>query len=155
MTFSCSQGFQLDGAQQITCGPGGQWQPQPPQCLPSPDKTQFSKKESESVFLLDTQLWVFFFGSTTNCLNLSLLKRGGFPFSKICSAGGCGVPVTNGNSNANLADKYITKTSFASGDQVHYVCDVGYVQAGGSRYRSCIRGKWSPLLLKCERKNFL
>ncbi|XP_070824667.1 C4b-binding protein alpha chain-like isoform X3 [Chaetodon trifascialis] len=37
VTFACSEGFQLDGAQEITCGPGGQWQPQPPQCLPSPD----------------------------------------------------------------------------------------------------------------------
>ncbi|XP_076597276.1 C4b-binding protein alpha chain-like isoform X2 [Chaetodon auriga] len=37
VTFTCSEGFQLEGAQEITCGPGGQWQPQPPQCLPSPD----------------------------------------------------------------------------------------------------------------------
>ncbi|XP_044067408.1 complement receptor type 1-like [Siniperca chuatsi] len=107
MTFTCSEGFQLDGAQQITCGPDGQWEPQPPRCLPSPDDK---------------------------------------------ATGGCGVPVTTKNSNANLADKYITMTSFASGDKVHYVCNVGYIQAGGSRLRRCIEGKWTPLLLKCERK---
>lgn len=112
VTFTCSQGFQLDGAQQITCGPDGQWQPQPPRCLPAPDKTQLLEEET----------------------------------------GGCGIPVTSKNFNANLADKYITMTSFASGDKVHYVCDVGYVQEGGSRYRRCIRGKWTPLLLKCGRK---
>ncbi|XP_076597275.1 complement receptor type 1-like isoform X1 [Chaetodon auriga] len=109
VTFTCSEGFQLEGAQEITCGPGGQWQPQPPQCLPSPDT------------LPDTE-------------------------------GGCRVPAAVGSSNAHLADKYFTVTSFASGDSVHYVCDVGYVQAGGSRYRRCNEGKWTPLLLRCERK---
>uniref|UniRef100_A0A8C4HQM5 Sushi domain-containing protein n=1 Tax=Dicentrarchus labrax TaxID=13489 RepID=A0A8C4HQM5_DICLA len=72
--------------------------------------------------------------------------------STICSAGGCGVPVTSSNSNAHLADMYITKTSFASGDTVNYTCDVGHIQAGGSRYRRCINGKWTTLRLKCERK---
>ncbi|XP_031700416.1 complement receptor type 1-like [Anarrhichthys ocellatus] len=105
VTFTCSRGFQLDGAQQITCGPGGLWQPQPPRCLPSPDKER-----------------------------------------------GCGVPVTTRDSNTNLADRYFTMTSFARGDKVHYVCDFGYVASGGSRYRRCVGGKWTPLLLKCERK---
>nr|XP_020466334.1 complement receptor type 1-like [Monopterus albus] len=106
VTFTCSQGFQLDGAQQITCGPDGQWQPQSPRCLPSPDK----------------------------------------------QTGGCGVPLTNDDSHANLADQYITITSFASRDKVQYVCDVGYVQTGGTKYRTCTDGKWTPLKLKCERK---
>ncbi|XP_029974043.1 complement receptor type 1-like [Salarias fasciatus] len=36
VTFACARGFLLDGAQQVTCGPGGRWQPEPPLCLPSP-----------------------------------------------------------------------------------------------------------------------
>lgn len=72
----------------------------------------------------------------------------------LCPAGGCGVPPAFHNPNMNLADKYITMTSFASGDRVQYVCDVGYVPAGGRRYRTCKDGKWTPLHLKCERKNF-
>lgn len=59
VTFTCSQGFQLDGAQQITCGPDGQWQPQPPRCLPAPDKTQLPEEESELVLLLDSSLCIF------------------------------------------------------------------------------------------------
>ncbi|XP_040008374.1 complement receptor type 1-like [Xiphias gladius] len=114
VTFACSHGFQLAGAPQVTCGPSGLWQPQPPQCLPSPD------------------------GKTEQ--------------SSIKETGGCGVPPIISNSNANLADKYITLTSFASGDRVHYTCDVGYIQAGGSRYRTCKDGKWTPLFLKCEPK---
>ncbi|KAI3357537.1 hypothetical protein L3Q82_015951, partial [Scortum barcoo] len=106
VNFTCSQGFQLDGAPEIICGPDSQWHPQPPQCLPSPDKT----------------------------------------------TGGCDVPLTERNSNANLANRYITKPSFASGDKVQYTCDVGYVSVGGSRYRRCINGKWTRLTLRCERK---
>ncbi|KAM6929249.1 complement receptor type 1-like [Lycodopsis pacificus] len=107
VAFTCSRGFQLDGAQQIACGPGGLWQPRPPRCLPSPDK----------------------------------------------ETGGCGVPLTTRDSNANLADRYFTMTSFARGDKVHYVCDLGYVASGGSRYRRCVGAKWTPLRLKCERKS--
>ncbi|XP_071332929.1 complement receptor type 1-like [Trachinotus anak] len=126
VTFTCSQGFQLDGAQQVTCGPDGQWQPQPPQCLPSPEE----KTEQPSI----------------NGQPAQPSGNGQSSHTK----GGCGVPQII--RNTNLADKYITKTSFASGDRVHYVCNVGYVQAGGSRYRMCKDGKWTPLYLICARK---
>lgn len=105
MTITCDTGFQLDGAEQITCGPNGQWQPKLPQCLRSPDKTS-----------------------------------------------GCDPPLTVSGSNTNLADKYITMTSFSSGDKVYYICNVGYTPVGGSRTRTCYNGNWTPLKLKCERK---
>lgn len=38
INITCSTGFQLDGAQQLTCGSDGQWQPKLPQCFLSPDK---------------------------------------------------------------------------------------------------------------------
>ncbi|XP_019951886.2 complement component receptor 1-like protein isoform X1 [Paralichthys olivaceus] len=113
VTFTCSQGFQLDGAPQVTCGPGGRWQPGLPRCLPSAERPdQSSHKET----------------------------------------GTCGKPLPIKNSNANLADKYITMTTFASGNRVQYTCDVGYAPTGGSRYRTCRNGKWTPLFLKCEPK---
>lgn len=76
-----------------------------------------------------------------------------FPSLCFVPAEKCGVPA--GVGNANLADKYLTMQSFAPGQRVSYVCDVGYVQAGGSRYRSCVGGKWTPLRLRCERKDSL
>lgn len=122
--FNCRQGFQLHGAQEITCGPGGQWQTELPRCLPlpTPDKTE----QADTTPQPDKQ--------------------------RPSLASGCGVPESFSASNAHLADKYVTKTSFASGDRVHYACDVGYTQAGGSRYRRCNKGKWTPLFLRCERK---
>uniref|UniRef100_A0A672ZG62 Sushi domain-containing protein n=1 Tax=Sphaeramia orbicularis TaxID=375764 RepID=A0A672ZG62_9TELE len=68
------------------------------------------------------------------------------------STGRCGVPLTNPRSNSHLADKFLTRMYFASGERVHYMCDIGYGQVGGSRYRRCTNGNWSPLLLKCERR---
>lgn len=61
----------------------------------------------------------------------------------------CGAPPAGKNSN--VADGYVAVKSFASGDRVQYVCDVGYAQAGGSRYRKCVDGKWTSLRLRCER----
>ncbi|XP_022064992.1 complement receptor type 1-like isoform X2 [Acanthochromis polyacanthus] len=113
VSFTCQQGFSLDGAQQIKCGSDGQWQPEPPKCLLSLEKTPSAGNET----------------------------------------GGCGVPQNVQNSNANLADKYITMTSFPSGDKVYYTCDVGYTPVGGSKVRFCRNGKWTPLRLKCERKS--
>lgn len=112
VTFTCSKGFQLAGAQQVTCGADGQWQPQLPLCLPALESAQ------------------------------PLPNRDG----------GCGVPDTGKMSNVRLADKYITKTSFASGDRVLYACAVGYTPARGSRFRKCVNGKWTSLHLRCERK---
>ncbi|KAM4737567.1 membrane cofactor protein-like [Anableps anableps] len=111
MNITCNTGFQMDGEQQITCGPNGQWQPKLPQCVPSPDKTQVSSSRP---------------------------------------SGRCDPPLTVSSSNANLADKYITMTSFSSGDKVYYSCNVGYTPASGSRIRKCDNGKWTPLKLKCE-----
>uniref|UniRef100_A0A8C6WY63 Sushi domain-containing protein n=1 Tax=Neogobius melanostomus TaxID=47308 RepID=A0A8C6WY63_9GOBI len=38
VTITCSQGFQMKGKAQITCGSDGQWQPHPPQCVPAHEK---------------------------------------------------------------------------------------------------------------------
>ncbi|XP_061651747.1 sushi, von Willebrand factor type A, EGF and pentraxin domain-containing protein 1-like isoform X5 [Phyllopteryx taeniolatus] len=64
--------------------------------------------------------------------------------------GGCSAPANLDESHANLADDFISRTTFGPGERVRYTCDVGYSPVGGSRYRSCSRGQWTPLLLKCE-----
>ncbi|XP_072223736.1 complement receptor type 2 isoform X2 [Leuresthes tenuis] len=116
MSFTCKQGFLLEGAARITCGPDGQWQPLPPRCLQSTTRTQ----------------------------------QPGQPSGK--QKAGCGAPPAVSSSHANLADKYITKTSFSSGEKVYYMCDVGYFPTAGSKGRMCLNGKWTQLTLKCELK---
>lgn len=88
-----------------------------------------------------------------NGLHLSLLKLKWYlPLWKMFSAGSCGVPPAVSNSNVHLTDRFITKTSFFSGQKVYYNCDVGYVAAGGRKSRFCNNGIWTPLKLKCQRK---
>ncbi|XP_028307915.1 membrane cofactor protein-like [Gouania willdenowi] len=66
--------------------------------------------------------------------------------------GSCGMPSKFYNGNAELDEKYITKTFFSSGDKVYYTCPVGYKPAGGSISRRCEDGEWSPLKMTCERR---
>ncbi|XP_077405259.1 membrane cofactor protein-like isoform X2 [Vanacampus margaritifer] len=66
--------------------------------------------------------------------------------------GGCSAPANFNESHANLAVKFITRTTFNPGERVWYTCDVGYSPVGGTRTRTCNSGQWTPLLLKCERK---
>ncbi|XP_020560453.1 C4b-binding protein alpha chain isoform X3 [Oryzias latipes] len=40
INLSCKIGFQLEGPNEITCAPNGQWQPKPPQCVPTLERTQ-------------------------------------------------------------------------------------------------------------------
>uniref|UniRef100_A0A4W5MRG5 Sushi domain-containing protein n=1 Tax=Hucho hucho TaxID=62062 RepID=A0A4W5MRG5_9TELE len=45
VTLACSKGFLLTGAQQLTCGPDGQWQPELPLCQPSNDIIESPKPD--------------------------------------------------------------------------------------------------------------
>ncbi|XP_047435631.1 complement component receptor 1-like protein isoform X5 [Mugil cephalus] len=58
-----------------------------------------------------------------------------------------------GNPNTRLSDANILLQTFPDGTQVSFVCEVGYLRAGGSPQITCTAGVWSTLMLKCERKN--
>lgn len=143
LSFTCSQGFQLDGAQQITCGAGGRWQPEPPRCLPLPAATNVPPTTGSEASRVP---------ATTGSEDATVQQeKEAAPPS---ATGECGVPPAVRVPQASLASKYVSMTLFASGYRVHYVCDVGYQQASGSRYRKCVDGTWTPLQLRCESKNF-
>ncbi|XP_061699733.1 complement receptor type 2-like isoform X2 [Syngnathoides biaculeatus] len=73
------------------------------------------------------------------------------PLTLKCESG-CIAPDKVGESHAGLADDFIGRRTFGHGERVRYACDVGYTPAGGSRYRWCSGGRWTQLVLKCERK---
>lgn len=141
LSFTCSQGFRLDGAQQITCGAGGRWQPEPPRCLPLSAATNVPPTTGREASRVP---------ATTGSEDATVQReKEAAPPS---ATGECGVPPAVGVPQASLASKYVSMTLFASGYRVHYVCDVGYQQASGSRYRKCVDGTWTPLQLRCEKK---
>ncbi|XP_044206689.1 membrane cofactor protein-like isoform X7 [Thunnus albacares] len=47
----------------------------------------------------------------------------------------------------------INSQTYQPGSKVTFECEIGYVTAGGSKTITCTDGSWSPLNLKCERKN--
>ncbi|KAM3616945.1 uncharacterized protein V6R79_000095 [Siganus canaliculatus] len=178
-TFTCIEGFQLDGTQQITCGPDGQWQTPPPQCLPVPEEKEevtCSAPVVANAQSSDGGLPVYQVGDsvTLTCSEgfqldgtqqITCGPDGQWQTPPRClpvpdktqvpvkEAGHCSVPLVTRNSHTILPDKYATKSSFASGEKVYYLCEIGYVPAGGSRYRRCVEGKWTTLRLRCELKS--
>uniref|UniRef100_A0AAY5KFF0 Si:ch73-217n20.1 n=1 Tax=Esox lucius TaxID=8010 RepID=A0AAY5KFF0_ESOLU len=63
----------------------------------------------------------------------------------------CGVPPFY--PNRHLSQSYLTKTNFSLGDRVRYSCGIGYMRVRGTVYSTCVRGNWTPLTLRCERKS--
>ncbi|XP_070824068.1 C4b-binding protein alpha chain-like isoform X2 [Chaetodon trifascialis] len=63
----------------------------------------------------------------------------------------CSRPV--GGPNMNLKDSDLLLETFPNGTKVSFACDVGFASAGGSPVITCTNGTWSPVKLKCERKN--
>ncbi|XP_024662190.2 complement component receptor 1-like protein isoform X1 [Maylandia zebra] len=55
--------------------------------------------------------------------------------------------------NMDLKGNDILLTSFPDGTTVTFACNIGYESAGGSPRITCTAGSWSPLGLKCQRKN--
>ncbi|XP_044068660.1 C4b-binding protein alpha chain-like isoform X3 [Siniperca chuatsi] len=69
----------------------------------------------------------------------------------IAQAQECSRPVAG--PNMDLKDKDILLQTFPSGTTVSFACNVGYEPAGGSAFITCTAGTWSPVRLKCQRKN--
>ncbi|XP_039460015.1 complement receptor type 1-like isoform X3 [Oreochromis aureus] len=78
-----------------------------------------------------------------------LLSSLGF-FAVTAQAQDCSKPVGD---NMDLKGNDILLTSFPDGTTVTFACNIGYVSAGGSPSVTCTAGSWSPVRLKCERKN--
>ncbi|XP_054912657.1 membrane cofactor protein-like isoform X2 [Poeciliopsis prolifica] len=74
-----------------------------------------------------------------------------FGLAIICLAQQCAKP--SGGANMVLRDEYITKSTFEDGASVSFSCSPGYTAAGGSVRITCSAGAWSPLQLKCEKRN--
>ncbi|XP_068589035.1 complement component receptor 1-like protein isoform X2 [Cebidichthys violaceus] len=63
----------------------------------------------------------------------------------------CSAPV--GGDNMGLKGADILLQTFPNGAKVSFACNVGYRSAGGSPSITCTDGSWSPVRLKCEKRN--
>ncbi|KAI3357714.1 hypothetical protein L3Q82_016119, partial [Scortum barcoo] len=93
-----------------------------------------------------SQCLCFIFKVEEYDLNLSLLL-----FLFVILAQNCPKPIPG--PNMNLKGNDILLETFQDGTTVSFACDPGYVSAGGSPTITCTAGNWSPIRLKCEKRN--
>lgn len=65
----------------------------------------------------------------------------------------CSKPAKEIPKNMHLRDEYITQETFPDESSISFDCDAGYYPVEGSSQIKCSAGAWSPVLLKCQRKN--
>ncbi|XP_056129721.1 C4b-binding protein alpha chain-like isoform X3 [Lampris incognitus] len=68
----------------------------------------------------------------------------------ICQGQTCGPPTPGDNANVRPED---AKPTYDDKETITLVCDVGYTNQGGSPTITCQAGAWSPVNLRCGRKD--
>ncbi|XP_045912458.1 C4b-binding protein alpha chain-like isoform X3 [Micropterus dolomieu] len=63
----------------------------------------------------------------------------------------CSKPLAGPNMDLKGSDNLLQ--TFPNGTKVSFACDPGYVSAGGSAVITCNAGTWTPVRLKCEKRN--
>ncbi|XP_068453734.1 C4b-binding protein alpha chain-like isoform X3 [Clinocottus analis] len=63
----------------------------------------------------------------------------------------CSPPVAG--EHMTLKDNFSGLQTFQNGDKVSFGCDLGYTPGAGSTSITCTAGSWSPLTLKCQKRN--
>ncbi|XP_013990965.2 complement receptor type 2 isoform X2 [Salmo salar] len=171
VTLACSKGFLLTGAQQLTCGPDGQWQPDLPLCLPSNDIIKSPKPNGKHntsqgrcgvpPYLSNTHL--------SDCCRAQADFSPGHRVRYSCAMGyirvrgtyystcvsGRWTPVTlrcerkSCGSAGEMSFGHFVYTGVEFGDTATGVCDEGY-QLVGQDVRNCMNDGWDGRVPVCE-----
>ncbi|KAI1892686.1 hypothetical protein AGOR_G00136110 [Albula goreensis] len=163
VTFSCTEGFSLSGSWKITCGPDGQWHPNPPECLASNDNHGSRSEEGNcsvpvsypSIVIMDLLQRDFPPGTEVRytCAPGYRKLRG----SKVVSlcANGMWTPVNlkcerkSCGSAGEILNGYYEYIGVLFGDTVSAVCNEGYEMIGRN-YRECRDQGWDGVPPVCE-----
>ncbi|XP_066559751.1 complement receptor type 2 isoform X2 [Amia ocellicauda] len=160
--FACNAGYQLHGADLITCEEDGHWLPKIPECLPlkeitcaAPSVTDSTVthggkdiyQDGDSVTLSCDEGFVLNGHSTVSCGGNGEWSPP-VPTCQALNRPFCSAPPPH--PNAKPTEK---KPTYSTGQMVMYKCVVGYKREGGSLYIRCNDGQWTPLTLQCEKKS--
>ncbi|KAK6303502.1 hypothetical protein J4Q44_G00259560 [Coregonus suidteri] len=164
VTLACSEGFLLTGAQQLTCGPDGQWQPKLPLCQPSNDVIEIPKPDGRcgvppylsNAHISDSFRAQTYFGPgdrvSYSCALGYVRTRG--PNHSTCISGRW-TPVTLRcerklcGSAGEISFGQFVYTGAEFGDKATGVCDEGY-QLVGHDVRNCMNDGWDGRVPVCE-----
>nr|XP_029477964.1 complement receptor type 2-like [Oncorhynchus nerka] len=164
VTLVCSEGFLLTGAQQLTCGPDGQWQPKLPLCLPFNDIIESPKPDGRcgvppylsNAHLSDCCRAQADFGPGHRVRYSCALgyMRGRGTYYSTCISGRW-TPVTlrcerkSCGSAGEMSFGHFVYTGAQFGDTATGVCNEGY-QLVGQNVRNCMNDGWDGRVPVCE-----
>nr|XP_024662192.1 complement receptor type 2-like isoform X5 [Maylandia zebra] len=157
VTFACNIGYEsAGGSPRITCT-AGSWSPLGLKCQRKNCFSVEDVQDGQIEYRPGTE-----FGDTAVLIcNIGYMPVGGGELTcgsqgwtgrlPVCEAQNCPRPPKE--ENMDLKGNDILLTSFPDGTTVTFACNTGYKSAGGSPRITCTAGSWSPLGLKCQRKN--
>ncbi|XP_010889745.2 CUB and sushi domain-containing protein 1 [Esox lucius] len=156
LSFSCINNYHLNGSKTVTCGLDGKWNPPLPNCTQikcPPLKVENGKTSTNHRRPGSEVIITCYKGHIPKGVSRIVCSPLGRWMGEIplCVPGTCGVPPFY--PNRHLSQSYLTKTNFSLGDRVRYSCGIGYMRVRGTVYSTCVRGNWTPLTLRCERKS--
>ncbi|XP_076734588.1 membrane cofactor protein-like isoform X3 [Maylandia zebra] len=157
VTFACNIGYEsAGGSPRITCT-AGSWSPLGLKCQRKNCFSVENVQDGQIEYRPGTE-----FGDKAVLIcNIGYMPVGGGELTcgsqgwtgrlPVCEAQNCPRPPKG--ENMDLKGNDILLTSFPDGTTVTFACNTGYKSAGGSPRITCTAGSWSPLGLKCQRKN--
>ncbi|XP_026223303.1 sushi, von Willebrand factor type A, EGF and pentraxin domain-containing protein 1-like isoform X2 [Anabas testudineus] len=156
--ITCDTGYALVGEREITCEDHG-WSHRLPECEvvtcdPPPEIVNgaFTPSKDSYVYLDAVQYSCENYYTLIGSKSRTCSEDGTFkPDHPTCIDQTCPRPVPGPNMNVKGNKMLLEK--FPDGTKASFACDVGYTSAAGSPVVTCAAGSWSPVTLKCERKN--
>ncbi len=139
---TCSEGFDLIGPAQVTCGPDGQWQALP-ECRPK--RITGTLKVCVCVCVC-VYIYIYIYVYMYNLRN----KYGTFAYWIQLGSltGKCGPAPSH--PHAFPGDRFSSLREYPSGARVLYKCSMGYSRVGGRTSIRCQNGQWTNPQLRCE-----
>ncbi|XP_009295403.2 sushi, von Willebrand factor type A, EGF and pentraxin domain-containing protein 1 isoform X1 [Danio rerio] len=171
VSITCSEGFELIGSSQVTCGPDGQWQGLP-ECHPKKHLVNVNLCSAPAV----ANGRINEFGNTFKPKDtVSIICSEGFdligspqvtcgpdgqwqslpechPKTRLAN-GKCGPPPSYLHHNVFFREGTPSLTEYSSGARIRYKCNLGLRRASGSDIIRCQAGEWTKLALRCQRKS--
>ncbi|KAI7794538.1 sushi, von Willebrand factor type A, EGF and pentraxin domain-containing protein 1 [Triplophysa rosa] len=163
VTVSCTEGYDLIGSPQVTCGPDGQWQ-RLPECRPevkcsapvmmngkiqSGEKPHYKPRDTVTVSC--TEGYDLIGSSQVTCGPDGQWQRLPECRFKVSPTGNCGpAPFYP---HAHLRDEYSPEQKEHTAEaRLRYKCTIGHRWAGGKDSIYCRNGEWTDLQMRCEPK---
>ncbi|XP_056589578.1 sushi, von Willebrand factor type A, EGF and pentraxin domain-containing protein 1 [Triplophysa dalaica] len=163
VTVSCTEGYDLIGSSQVTCGSDGQWQ-RLPVCRPEVrcsaplvvnGKIQSGEKPHyklhDTVTVSCTEGYDLIGSSQVTCGSDGQWQRLPECRFKVSLTGNCGPAPFYPHAHLRVEHSTVQR-EYAAEARLRYKCTIGHRFAGGRDIIYCRNGRWTDLQMRCEPK---